>query len=62
MLTLNECNQSIDVTWHSRVMIKAVLCVNFSEQREVAQNLRFTYSTSEIIIFFLSFCRGAETG
>ena len=55
MLTLNECNQSIYVTWHSRVMIEAVLCVNFSEQREVAQNLRFTYSTSEIIILFSFF-------
>ena len=55
MLTLDECNQSIDVTWHSRVMIEAVLCVNFSEQREVAQNLRFTYSTSEIMILFSFF-------
>ena len=55
MLTLNECTQSIDVTWHSIVMIEAVLCVNFSEQREVAQNLRFTYSSSEIIILFSFF-------
>lgn len=36
-------------------MIEAVLCVNFSEQREVAQNLRFTYSTSEIMILFSFF-------
>lgn len=63
VLTLNECYQSIDATWHSSVMIEVVLCVNLPDQRKVAQNLSLTCSTCEIIIFFsFLFCRAAKTG